>query len=180
MQNANLCRTIRVWDVTAGIPAAPRYVLSGHHAAVRAIAFTADDKRLASVSGDPSHGFVWDMTAADPEINPIIPRGHNDVVRDVAVSPPKGRWIATAGWDQTARLWDMTSANPVLPKFADRVLNVAFSPDGHWLAAGANDSLTQLLDLRNSSAGPALLRAPQGRIFATVLGSSQNLFQNVR
>jgi WD40 repeat protein len=168
-------KTIRVWDLTAHIPAPPRHVLSRHHAAVRALAFSADDKRLASVSGDPSSsetlGIVWDMTVADPEINPIILRGHKNVVRDVAVSPPDGRWIATAGWDETARLWDVTSANPsanpVLLKFADRVSSVAFSPDGHWLAAAAGDGLTQLLDLRDPAAGPALLRGPQARIFVT-------------
>ena len=41
-------------DPAVGALAAPRYLLSGHHAAVRAIAFSADDKRLASVGGDPS------------------------------------------------------------------------------------------------------------------------------
>ena len=59
------------------------------------------------------------------------------------------------------------SANPVVLKFANRVFSVAFSSDGHWLAAAAWDGLTQLLDVRNLAVEPALLRGPQDRLFAT-------------
>jgi WD40 repeat protein len=174
--------TIRVWELAAGTLAVPRYVLSGRCG--RAIAFSADDKRLASVDGGPSGsetvGIVWDMTAADPGSNPIILRGHKDVVIDVAVSPTDGRWVATASWDHTARLWDRmsanSSANPVIIKFADRVNRVAFSPDGHWLAAGGWDGLILLLDVRHPAARPVPLRGPQAGIFATVFSPDGHWF----
>src|SRR5262249_8321993 len=67
---------VRVWDVRAGDaaaadasqgPRAPRLVLRGHTAPVRALAFSADGRRLASAScddrGQRGEVKIWDAAA---------------------------------------------------------------------------------------------------------------------
>ncbi|KYC39858.1 hypothetical protein WA1_28220 [Scytonema hofmannii PCC 7110] len=80
------------------------------------------------------------------------------------------RWVATAGWDSTARLWDLTSSNPSastkIIKFDpdERVVRVAFSQDGRWLAAGSWNYQVQLQDMNNLAKESVLLKGHGGRV----------------
>ncbi len=134
-------RTVRVWGAADRQEVA---VLHGHTNLVQQVAFTADGRRVVSVSaffrsapvcaGDGTVR-VWE---ALPEASLPVLRGHTSYVYPVAYSPD-GRWIASGSWDGTVRLWDAQTAEPcaTLPH-PGNVRALAFSPDSSWLVSGCD------------------------------------------
>ncbi|MFI0975987.1 hypothetical protein ACH4SP_03050 [Streptomyces sp. NPDC021093] len=82
-------------------------------------------------------------------------------VNQAAVSPRRPI-AATANEDRTVRLWDMSRPTQAvllgkpLRGFADSVLTVAFSADGHLLAGGSLDGTVRLWDVRRPDRPRAL------------------------
>jgi WD40 repeat protein len=119
---------------------------------------------MVSGANDGS-AIVWDLTARDPEATAqnLKGGGGTSIVRAVAISAD-GRYVVTGSWepDFAARIWDLSvpdpSSNPIKLAFNGRVFDVAFSPDGHWVAAASWDLTTQLLDLTKPNAKPIVLR----------------------
>jgi WD40 repeat protein len=119
-------------------------VLHGHTGAVTGVAFTADGRRLASLSGDvaalgwPADGTVriWEV---DPRATLPVLRGHTNYVYPVAYSPD-GRWIASGDWDGAVRLWDAATGEPCATPLPHPgiVRTLAFGPDGRWLVTACD------------------------------------------
>lgn len=172
--------TLRLWEVTTGGQTA---VLTGHHAPVRALAFSPDGTLLASGGGaapdDPAAILLWDLASPGP-IGRL--EGHSGPVRALAFSPD-GTLLASGADDQTVRLWDLVSRTPiaVLEGHSGPVWEVAFSPDAALIASAGEDGSIRLWD---SAAGGgitlddgdtpvrALAFAPAGRLL--VVGGDQN------
>jgi WD40 repeat protein len=159
-------RTLNIWDVAAGNPAALPRFRCRQDAPVRALAFSRDGH--FAVSG--SHGYqayLWDLTAADPCASRRSYGQHGDVVAGVAISPDS-RWIATASFDRKGRVWDLKSGARVAEaQFHDRSTEVAFSPDGRSVAFGAWDRSVQVLDLKTiGTSKPIAFPGHDGRVFA--------------
>ena len=96
--------------------------LTGHSAAVTAVAASPDGKVLAT--GDAA-GLVrtWDAATFRPAAEP---RGHTGAVRSVEVSAD-GRRALTTGADGSARVWDLRTGRELRGFPADRA---ALTPDG--------------------------------------------------
>jgi eukaryotic-like serine/threonine-protein kinase len=111
--------------------------LRGHTGAVHAVAFSPDDRWLASGSADRTVK-LWDA-ASDKEIMTLT--GHTDRVTSVAFSPDSQR-LASASADKTVKLWDPTTGKVVLvlAGHTEQVNCVAFSRDGKYLASGSEDN----------------------------------------
>lgn len=131
--------SIRLWDVKT---AKLKRTLPGiEYEGTFAAAYTPDGQILASV-GTSGHVRVWDPAVGDELYNK---RAHRGRVYGVAFSHD-GKMFASAGGDGSICVWS-TFKGKQLRAFhtTDKVRDhhaVAFSPDGKWLASGAEVSIT--------------------------------------
>src|SRR5262249_34206528 len=114
-----------------------RLTLRGHRAPVRAVAFAADGRTLATA------GWDWNrMTGTVKLWDPASGRERlalqNDKFFALALAPD-GKTLATGGLDQSVRLWDAATGEEltVLGGHTRAVGTVAFSPDGKTLASAS-------------------------------------------
>ncbi len=125
-------RTIRLWNAGTGQTVR---VLHGHTATIKSLVFSPDGSMLASGSFYDNTIRVWNVsTQADARV-----LSHDMFVNPAAISP-EGTRIATGDWDGFVRLWDAESGAAIasLPSpspYHSIVRDVAFSPDGAYLAA---------------------------------------------
>jgi WD40 repeat protein/tetratricopeptide (TPR) repeat protein len=102
------------------------------------LAFTADSRKVVSGNQDKTVR-IWDATTGAEE---DVLRGHTGFVTGVAIN---GDHLATAA-DDGIRLWDLHSRAPVavFPARGQGAQTLAFSPDGHYLAAGGSDGVVRV------------------------------------
>ena len=108
-------------------------ILRGHTAAVVAVAFTPDGRRIVSASLDGALR-LWDLATRQ---SVAVLSGHEGAVRDVAVNR-QGTLVLSGGDDRTARLWSLVSHREMQryePAPAG-VRSAAFTADGDYLALG--------------------------------------------
>jgi WD40 repeat protein len=145
--------------VGCGKPPSDRLPLTGLTEAVNSVAFSPDDKTLATPGADGSVR-LWDVATHRQLGLPCI--GHTDAVLSVAFSPD-GKVLASGSADNSVRLWDVASQRAIgspLTGHTDAVNSVAFSADGKTLASSGDKSIRlwgvpQLSDPASSSANPS-------------------------
>jgi len=117
--------------------------LRGHTRAVLAVAWSPDDRWIATGSKDATVR-IADANTGALRLSLI---GHSNSVQAVAFSPD-GSVLASGSADGTARLWSTLSGQclRVLTNHIDGVLSLAFSPRGRWLATGGRDCTARLWD----------------------------------
>lgn len=116
--------------------------LKGHQKYVTDLAFASHGKTLVSSSEDGT-AIVWEVATGKQK---AVLKGHQDPVYSVAFASD-GKTLATGGADNAVRLWDAVTwrlkrllrgnAGPEAreqPPSVLQVADVAFSPDGRWLA----------------------------------------------
>jgi WD40 repeat protein len=119
-------------------------VFSGHGNSVTSVAFSADDRRLASGSWDCTVK-IWDVVSGQQLLDFDE---HTDRITSVAFSPD-GNWIASGSRDKTVRIWDPFNGHVslTLTGHTQAVTDVAFSPDGRRIASASNDHTIKVWDL---------------------------------
>ncbi len=118
-------------------------LLIGHTDGVSSVAFTPDNKLLASGSKDNSIR-VWDPHTGQHKLTFT---GHQDEVYSVAFSPD-GKTLVSGGADETIRLWDVSTGELRLTfaGHAGGVSTVIYAPDGKTLASHGWDETIRLWD----------------------------------
>src|SRR6266849_512338 len=109
-------------------------VWQAHTDNTRALAFSPDERRLATGSWEGSVK-LWDL-----ERGALLWDRHTDSINCVAFAPD-GRLLASGGDDTLVRLWDATSGTNVqtLAGQGGAVYTLAWSPDGKLLASSGFD-----------------------------------------
>ncbi len=151
---------VYVWDLHKG---AIVKTLKGHTNLVTAVAFSPDNKLLASGGWDKT-ARIWNLQTGQTThvlqasgdvayMGRFGPRHHTlKLPVDSVAFSPDSKLLATGGADHFTRLWEVvagtlaqTFAGPTMPVSA-----VAFSPDGKRLASSSLDRTIWLWTLQNN------------------------------
>ncbi|MCA8905363.1 MAG: caspase family protein [Hyphomonas sp.] len=121
-------------------------VLRGHDGAVRSAAFSPDQKRIITASGDNT-AKVWDASNGRLQLTLT---GHENILR-TAVFSPDGTKVATASADQNVMIWDASSGalETRLSVFGGAPFSATFSSDGNRILVACTDKTAKVLDINS-------------------------------
>jgi WD40 repeat protein len=105
--------------------------LKGHQGRIEALAFTADGRKLISISHDNT-ARCWDL--GDQEESRVLQKGRGQI--DGLSYSPDGRYLVEASLHAGIRVHDLTSTGPPRSLTPRRSRRAVFSPDGRMIAGG--------------------------------------------
>ncbi|MGO9546227.1 MAG: caspase family protein [Rhodomicrobium sp.] len=154
---------LKLWELASG---RELHSFTGHGAAIRSLAFSADGRLVLSGSSDRTLK-LWDA-ASGRELRSFS--GHTEPVLSVALSPD-GRRALSGSLDRTLKLWDVESGRE-LATYAGHgsaAVSAAFSPDGKEVLSGSEDGTVRIWNAEHlSGAG----EAKSGTALATLIASA--------
>jgi eukaryotic-like serine/threonine-protein kinase len=117
---------VPVWEISTG----KEVTFLSDYQEVHNLAFSRDGSRLAACG---LHGSIKFWNIAN-WMERFTFKGHTEEANGVAFSPDSAR-VASVSRDQTVRVWDTSTGQETMALRADAIMRVAFSPDGHRIAA---------------------------------------------
>ena len=182
MKEINIPRLLAGGDLDCGeVWGTQKTILEGHTSKVRGIAFSPNDKLLATASVDRTVR-LWDL-AARKTLHLLT---HDSNVEAIAFSPD-GNLLACGmdigEFDWTLKLWDPATGKELRTKSpierTGSINSIAFSPDGKLLAS-ASHNMVRLWDpatgsllqiLLHDSEAQAIAFSPDGGLLASAWGN---------
>jgi WD40 repeat protein/uncharacterized caspase-like protein len=115
--------TLKLWDVSdAAAGARELFTLNGHNTQITAVAFSPDNRLIAS-SGDDGKMKLWEI-ASGREL--FTMSGHTHMVTALTFSPD-GKYLLSGSWDGSTKLWDVQTGELLLTM-------VSLNQGADWLA----------------------------------------------
>jgi len=106
------------------------------------VAFHPNGNTVVGVSGNAAKFSLWDAAKMTRIKDAFVPIGYQPGC--VAITPT-GQTIATGGFNGKVFFWDWHNGDPILRSTLAAhpgiIASIAFSPDGLYLASGADDGL---------------------------------------
>lgn len=139
--------------------------LHGHKDVIYSLAFSSDNKALASGSADNAI-ILWDVVNRQPLGKPL--KGHSDWVTSVSFSPDD-KVLATASTEII--LWDVAKQEPLSPPLKGHtasITSIAFSPDGKKIASGSYDKSIMIWEFGSNKHPTKLSPIPTGGVRSVV------------
>ena len=142
--------TVQLWETATG-QLISSFTVPGN-TSLFSVAFSPDDKSLATGGGDSGTVRLWD-TATGQLINSFTVPGGSDA--DPVVFSPDGKTLATGAYTHPVELWDIATHHPVRSFTIPGVFTipgisgantVAFRPDGKTLATISDNGMVELWD----------------------------------
>ena len=165
-------KSVRMWNLLDTDPSNnPKPLQSGRGWGIKLV-FSPNSQWLAAggLGGGPDPVLLWNVAALD---SPFRLKGVPWT--GVLAFNPDGQSLVTPGGRFDVRgeygtrlVWDLTKSDPssdplTLPGH-NYLSDLAFSPDGTWLATGSTDFTAQLWNVSDSLAPPVVLRGHEGPI----------------
>jgi WD40 repeat protein len=124
--------TVTIWDLHKG---EQLMTFKGHKGRVMGVAFTADGKRVVSISSSNTSIKVWNPNTREVYVSI---EGHYG--NGIALSPD-GRQVASDGEGLTCKIWDVGTGHELQTLKAHKgpIYCLAFSPRGDIIATGSQD-----------------------------------------
>ena len=146
--------------------------LRGHTSFIRTVGFSADGKRVFSVSHDRT-ARIWDVATRAPL---VVLEGHTDRVYDGLFSAD-GAEFYSCGFDATVRRWDAHSGE-LLHTFrttaAEQVYALALDETHRRLVAGGGTGEIRVWNLDRPDAEPLTLEGHTAGVYELHLGPHGN------
>ncbi len=166
----SLDKTIRLWNVRSGQSVHTLSKGESEMIITNGIAFSPNGNLLASAEA------IWDVKSGD--IVHVLNTGQH---APVAFSPD-GSLLAIALFNQPPKLWNVTSGQVAdsfvkQPRNADNLsINIAFSPDGAWVAAAGHlDGTVRLWDVHSGQIVRSLSHGTESNIHALAFSPDEQL-----
>jgi WD40 repeat protein len=140
--------TVRLWSTTSG---KQLLVMKGHSGWVLSVALSPCGNRIASASNDDTVR-LWDAHSGKS----LFVWKDRECFLESAKFSPDGRQVVSCGHDEIRSWYAETGALGTTLRLDSAVNNLAFSPDGRWIAVGGEGDHLQLLDGVSFEPGPVL------------------------
>jgi WD40 repeat protein len=138
---------VRLWHADSGDPVGRPF--ADHDGAVLGLAFSPDDRLLASAGADGAL-LLW-QTKSGAIANRLQPA--SEYLEFAVTFSPDGQRLASAGTDGAVTMWEANSWKQDGPQLRDSatdypwgVYSLAFGPHGHVLASAYEDAKIRLWD----------------------------------
>jgi WD40 repeat protein len=173
-----------IWDAATG---ELLLTLEGHEEAVYRVEFSPDGKFLATAGADNT-ARLWDAATGETL---LTFGGHGEGlvgyifpgVFEMAFSPD-GRFLATGGADGLVQVWDVANSLEAgegqliwsAEAIIDGISSLTFSPDGSWLVANHDATVTNIDTDSNLNALTTIWDAATGELLTTLVSPSYRSF----
>jgi WD40 repeat protein len=134
LASGNLDASVHLWRTDSQ----QHWHMSGYPSKVRAVMFDHDGRHLYTTAGPGL--VVWDSRKFEGSSGRMF-NGHLGWIQEIACHPSRSM-VATVGEEGMLCLWEPASTKPLAALEVNKaggLACVAWSPDGGWIAAGADD-----------------------------------------